>query len=971
MVYSPYGATPAAKALARRFKAAIKAKRAERLQDAGLGMDLEGQEHLEEDDSNDDDVDSPSGDPEQDAAVARAKADARKEREQRKIEMAQLREAQSHFLKYEVYVLDAGEEDMRNALPHLMMRVCGAGVPGGLGLGVNANKESERGNKEEKVVDMDVDDIVGEMDMGGAVDAMDIDLNVEVGSSSTNEPKADEGGERNTKEAKEEEDDPIFIPNTVDFALREREEMRDLTKASEIISLRPTPLPTSSNPATSYTSPIPSVGAGTNIWSHTPLITPAAASATSLLSAAAFENSPAPKVTPSSELDNELGQAPYDPRIGQLYLGNSGDVPLAPDVASHFRNAASLPRSDNSGATSDEDEDWDWESMTSHLRGVEGLLEECGVDEKELLTQETAKKGKPLADDDPFNYLPTNDPASGFGYDICVECHDLAPFPSPSHLRAAEEHMAMLDTLWRERWDKMLAAKRKKQGKLPQNQVPSQQQIYPPRPPPHANAAIHLPFPSSPSNSQATMVSLMPVIRFLEKWIQPLPVPIVQPPPIPSPLRMPSPVEAPRPVTPPELKNLMMISNVDPKRNMAGAVSAAPNPPSFTTNSSGSSSSRRWSSVTALMPSFPLFPGSASANNNSSNNNGVAATSQEKELMSNPPPTPPPAAPLPPHPSRLRSFTSPSSSFHNPVPPTPVQARTRPLKILMYSSDGYTESSVPALCLLMAIKGLMLPEAYLELQVEKRRSFFVYQPDLGILRRVEGRLREEREREKEKERERERERERITNGQYLSSLAAAGGGSINANGKRTAPTSVPHRGSSATPSLRPPAAGYNSSGSFMGRPAAKSISFAQAPPIQGSNQTGTSINPLRLPSSQSTLVGQAPPPVGHTQFEFGSAPVNGSSALSISSSSPNIGVSQQVFGSTSTNQQQKVIKGRPRATTSPWLPSLFGGDHQSWFNDPRFDGSFPSRVLPFLYLGNLYVSFLFLLLIGIYIITSI
>ncbi|KIY51741.1 phosphatases II [Fistulina hepatica ATCC 64428] len=47
------------------------------------------------------------------------------------------------------------------------------------------------------------------------------------------------------------------------------------------------------------------------------------------------------------------------------------------------------------------------------------------------------------------------------------------------------------------------------------------------------------------------------------------------------------------------------------------------------------------------------------------------------------------------------------------------------------------------------------------------------------------------------------------------------------------------------------------------------------------------------------------------------------------------------------------LRSRPRARTSPWLPSLFGGDHQMWFNDPRFDGSFPSRVLPFLYLGNL------------------
>lgn len=46
-----------------------------------------------------------------------------------------------------------------------------------------------------------------------------------------------------------------------------------------------------------------------------------------------------------------------------------------------------------------------------------------------------------------------------------------------------------------------------------------------------------------------------------------------------------------------------------------------------------------------------------------------------------------------------------------------------------------------------------------------------------------------------------------------------------------------------------------------------------------------------------------------------------------------------------------LLHGRPRALTSPMLfPHI---DHQTWFNDPRFDGSFPSRVLPFLYLGNL------------------
>jgi len=52
--------------------------------------------------------------------------------------------------------------------------------------------------------------------------------------------------------------------------------------------------------------------------------------------------------------------------------------------------------------------------------------------------------------------------------------------------------------------------------------------------------------------------------------------------------------------------------------------------------------------------------------------------------------------------------------------------RPRPLKVLLYSSDGYTESSVPALCLLMAVKGLSLPEAYLEMQVGSHARCYVH-----------------------------------------------------------------------------------------------------------------------------------------------------------------------------------------------------------------------------------------------------
>jgi dual specificity MAP kinase phosphatase len=49
--------------------------------------------------------------------------------------------------------------------------------------------------------------------------------------------------------------------------------------------------------------------------------------------------------------------------------------------------------------------------------------------------------------------------------------------------------------------------------------------------------------------------------------------------------------------------------------------------------------------------------------------------------------------------------------------PTQHRGFGRPAKILIWSSDGYTESSVLALSLIMAMRSLTLPEAYLELQV--------------------------------------------------------------------------------------------------------------------------------------------------------------------------------------------------------------------------------------------------------------
>ncbi|KAH9041587.1 hypothetical protein EDB85DRAFT_1919127 [Lactarius pseudohatsudake] len=156
----------------------------------------------------------------------------------------------------------------------------------------------------------------------------------------------------------------------------------------------------------------------------------------------------------------------------------------------------------------------------------------------------------------------------------------------------------------------------------------------------------------------------------------------------------------------------------------------------------------------------------------------------------------------------------------------------RPAKILIWSSDGYTESSVLALSLIMALRGMVLPEAYLELQVAKQRSFFVYEADVRLLKSIEGRLARD----------------------------------------RHAKLPSPRRYLSGPARTKSPNSDINSS--------AMSASYE----------------------------------------ESGSAPISS--------------------------------MRRPRASTSPHLPSLVD-DHQVWFDDPRFDGSFPSRVLPFLYLGNL------------------
>ncbi|KAJ3809725.1 hypothetical protein F5876DRAFT_43269 [Lentinula aff. lateritia] len=497
-------------------------------------------------------------------------------------------------LDYNVFLLDANADEIKREMPHLVVKLCPEGeVPGSLGAALAGPSKSNH-----------------------------------VSLVKT-------------------------VPNTVDFAQREKDEMRDLTRASEIVSMFP------SGHNLAYLNPDPL---------HPPVYV-----------------QPSSHQIPTSngdEVDLSNTKTFWNPHVGQIYLGNANDVPLPVNGMGEF--GESDPR---------------WDGHDSVDKDV---------------------------------YPPGNSPRHGYGYDICIECHDLAPFPTLAHLKASEEKVAALEQRWRDQ----IELSRKEKGETQANYS------LPPRPPPHPNAIIHLPMPSSPPITAGTMSALMPVVRFLQKCIVPT--------------------------------------------------------------------------------------------------DAVEIRSQTSSMH-----------------SRHTSLSYLASSSH--ASPFPW---SRPLKILIYSADGYTESSVPALCLLMAMKGLSLPHAYLELQVAKRRSFFVYHVDLGVLRKVE---------------------------------------------------------------------------SF-------SVSFTRSPFIASSKGgSDSSMGTVTAIPTQQDLASRS----------VGTGSLKGSATLPMSSSAPSSSMtSLDGIGETSSVSAAGRTR-RPRASTSPWLPSLFGGDHQSWFNDPRFDGSFPSRVLPFLYLGNL------------------
>ncbi|THU92816.1 hypothetical protein K435DRAFT_967526 [Dendrothele bispora CBS 962.96] len=881
-------------------------------------------------------------------------------------------------LRYNVFLLDAHADDIRTHLPHLVARLVKPGeVPASLETlfkpqgttGVttaaantttlqNEPPKKQWDSRNEDAVMADPDVIASRSDESSPLVGSAVDSAVD---SDGGDPNPNTSVNTNLE---------LRPPNTVDFAQRERDEMRDLIRASEIITVWPMGHPYKDRESERVKA---ANGGGTTADAFRHAYSNGQARRNKLISTSQVPEEAdegvvaSPNIeTTTSEVETEIDlrstKTFWDPRVGQVFLGNAEDVPLPVGDGTEWGSRGpiipELEELDERGQVQRQGQEWhaNNDAFCHHERDMYE-----GVDFQKVLARKTEEREKDnrLGDSSiswSYNVPMSNAPSDAHGYDICIECVDgnFIPYPAAGHLKAIEEKINMLEDGWRSRCERerdalILRRKREREQKKAEHSQEGQGEtkggsrleddndltdVLPPRPAPHPNSVIHLSMPSSGPSVNL----LIPVVRFFQSCLQP-------------------------PIDSVKLKSRI------PEPTSDSPTATADGDEKKTEASEEPQKGRRWSSVSvsSLISSFPSFP-----------LNPIPSSS---------------ATPLPPSPfsssaSRLRALTTPNSAYTSPLSHqssnsslsrTYQRQWSRPLKILFYSQDGYTESSVPALSLLMAVKKLDLPQAYLELQIEKKRSFFVYQVELGFLRRVQdvlgeerwGKERERKEKEERERRQRERDRERREAerkgseessgcegptraygfGTHVNPYSTWATASNNNSETSTSAKSTSGPSSGSAPGL---AQGQNqSSRSGHGnRPAAKSVSFAHSPVSigmgnKGSGSSGGSGGLEIVPQRSS----EAPPVVSmenhlnaHDDTELKRSPALPTVLPGFTSSSLGKAASSNGIGGRTR---------RPRASTSPWLPSLFGVDHHNWFNDSRFDGSFPSRILPFLYLGNL------------------
>lgn len=222
-------------------------------------------------------------------------------------------------------------------------------------------------------------------------------------------------------------------------------------------------------------------------------------------------------------------------------------------------------------------------------------------------------------------------------------------------------------------------------------------------------------------------------------------------------------------------------------------------------------------------------------------------------------------------------------------------------RVLLHCGDGYTETSILALAYLMYAKGMSLPEAYLDLQNRAKRSFFVYNRDVPLLKELE---------------------------RQIDSLRkdAVGDGAVDHNTRSRTKHGFPWLGAEEGQAKR-----RNASSTSTRR---NSVSSPGQDPNEHNSWMRGLVGWVGAANKRSN-------PVNNSSDGLLSPPsrtVTPTPASMASRSSPNV--------ASASDASTGSLVGSPGANTEP-------AQSHAWFHSPRFEGSFPSRILPFLYLGNL------------------
>ncbi|GJJ71361.1 hypothetical protein EMPS_03711 [Entomortierella parvispora] len=278
------------------------------------------------------------------------------------------------------------------------------------------------------------------------------------------------------------------------------------------------------------------------------------------------------------------------------------------------------------------------------------------------------------------------------------------------------------------------------------------------------------------------------------------------------------------------------------------------------------------------------------------------------------------------------------------------QHRDHAHQVLIHCMDGYTETALLALAVVMVHYRLSLAEAYLKLQTDLGRSFFVYPNDSIMMLEVEKQIwqrihaqdRAEREaaqlataQQQQQQQQREQTRERTistsssVSSKAITTSATAGESAAVVKSSSAGNAALISSGVSLSPSpgSSPPSSSSGMS-SLSSSLSSSSSFFSSLLNMNGSSASGSAPNQQQQqqPQQQPTL----PPKTDTMEGIERSRESEGQQAIQIE-----------------LDEDEFVDSEVP--------PFLKPGHEQafSWFYNPEFEGSFPSRILSFLYLGNL------------------